>query len=505
MNFSEKLNGLMILTGISQSKLSKELSVDASLISRWRKGERNPINNQELILAIAHAFAQRIRMNYQVEALSVMLGHKIDADTTTDALKEEILFWLNTDNSIFVDFITRVNHAKKTKGDLIPSTDTNNNAAGWVKKRTASFTLGQIGAVQEFVEACLSSTPGMTLMLYCDETKTWMRYAVDYIRQVFAHHPKLGDSFGEIQMIVPSDVYAGDVSVYFDFIAPFAKSASFRIFRHKNYEKCDFRHSLAIVEGVVLLSSFGIGRDDESATFALTNQAVIQQHTLRFREMTMRCETLVTLRDRSDTIAMVTEVKQFIQHPADSIYEGNAMPLVMLPEKMIDELVYSVYTQHEKAYIIEYIYEFKSLFKEYLRSSRYTLYIPLYTPQEVKEGAVYMSWVPQFSGGKPVFGPIRYLAMLKRLYEVLEAEPHISLQIVDRNLHDYCYYVKSGYSVYAVYGTPNTLVYHSALPRVAEQMYQAIIMRYQSIPGQSRSANQRKLRQHIELFENHIG
>lgn len=342
-------------------------------------------------------------------------------------------------------------------------------------------------------------------MLYCNETKTWMRYAVDYIRQIFTHHPELGEIFSEIQMIVPSDVYAKDVSVYFDFIAPFAKSTSFRIFNHKTYEKCDIRQSLAIVEGVVLLSSFGIDREDDSTTFSLTEQSVIQQHVLKFKEMAARCETLVTLRNRSNMCDMLSEVDQYVQYPADFIYEGNAMPLIMLPEKMVEELVYSKYTlPEEMAHIFKTVHQFKHKTAAFLQDHHYTLYIPLYTPQEVEEGAAYMCWVPRFSDGKPVFGPHRYCTMLKNLYRMLAATPHLHLHVVDRILHDYCHYVKPGHDVYAVYGTPNTLVYHSPLPRVSEQMYQAIFARYQSLPNQSRAANQRKLRQHIALFEAYI-
>lgn len=72
-------------------------------------------------MSIAHAFAVRIRMNYQFEALSSMLRHEIAMDITIDALKEEILFWLNTENLIFIEFISRVHHSEEMKRSLVQS------------------------------------------------------------------------------------------------------------------------------------------------------------------------------------------------------------------------------------------------------------------------------------------------------------------------------------------------------------------------------------------------
>ncbi|QNB45639.1 hypothetical protein BR63_04535 [Thermanaerosceptrum fracticalcis] len=49
MPFSHKLNHLMEIFGVSNNRLAKALSIDASLVSRWRTGNRVPAQDSPYI------------------------------------------------------------------------------------------------------------------------------------------------------------------------------------------------------------------------------------------------------------------------------------------------------------------------------------------------------------------------------------------------------------------------------------------------------------------------
>ena len=59
MKFYEKLNLLMNLQNIPNNRLAKALSVDPSLISRWRNGTRDLARHSEYVTSIAHYFANQ--------------------------------------------------------------------------------------------------------------------------------------------------------------------------------------------------------------------------------------------------------------------------------------------------------------------------------------------------------------------------------------------------------------------------------------------------------------
>lgn len=508
MNFAEKFNSLLVLTGINQSKLARELNVDASLVSRWRNGQRSPVNSQESILSIANAFARRIQMKYQCEALSALIGHTIGDTATTKDLAEEILFWLNRDNAIFVEFITTVHNAKEVaEPEVEKHAAARHSMPAHGGSKTITLVMGEQASVQSFIAACLENPQHAALMLYCDETGSWMEYAVTYLKRAYARCPQLGSLFREIHMILPHGVYAENIATYFDFIAPFAKTAAINIYSHKHYQRGEFQSSLVIAEGTALVTSFGFARQDDSATYLVTDKPSVEQYAREFMELCKRCETLVTLRDRRSGIQVITEMIRYIQIPADTVYEGNAVPPIMLPDGMVGTLVKKIVGDKKTANrLIWSIMETKKEMANFLENNKYTLYMPLYTPREAEEGAVSMVGVPRSLEGRPFFAPADYLQMLLHLDDLMNRFPNLSLQVIAPVLHDYCHYVKPEFDVYAAHIGADGAVYHSTLPRVSRQMHEAIKHRYRAIPqkDRTRKANRAALKSSIRVFRQYL-
>jgi DNA-binding transcriptional regulator YiaG len=64
MPFNDRISLLMAVLRVSNSALARALSVDASLVSRWRTGARMPAKNSAHIKAIAAYFAGQAKMDY---------------------------------------------------------------------------------------------------------------------------------------------------------------------------------------------------------------------------------------------------------------------------------------------------------------------------------------------------------------------------------------------------------------------------------------------------------
>ena len=73
MTFSEKLNLIMNITNTTNSILARAISIDPSLVSRLRRGDRTPSKNQNYIRAMSEFFARNCTTEYQKAALREML------------------------------------------------------------------------------------------------------------------------------------------------------------------------------------------------------------------------------------------------------------------------------------------------------------------------------------------------------------------------------------------------------------------------------------------------
>lgn len=71
--FGDRLDKVMSLTGLSNSRLSRMLNVDASLISRYRTGVRTPKANREMIPRLGSLLWQNVQSSGSLSTLSLIM------------------------------------------------------------------------------------------------------------------------------------------------------------------------------------------------------------------------------------------------------------------------------------------------------------------------------------------------------------------------------------------------------------------------------------------------
>jgi hypothetical protein len=97
MTFSEKLDFLMNITKTTNSALALYTSLDASHISRLRRGARKPAKNENYLKTMATYFAKRCSEDYQRMALSDALKavSNKNAPQTLLLFSDEDLGWMS--------------------------------------------------------------------------------------------------------------------------------------------------------------------------------------------------------------------------------------------------------------------------------------------------------------------------------------------------------------------------------------------------------------------------
>ncbi len=73
MQFYEKLDFLMNITKTSNSALGQKVKLDASYVSRLRKGQRSALKDFSCIHSMAEYFARNCKEDYQRKAIDEAL------------------------------------------------------------------------------------------------------------------------------------------------------------------------------------------------------------------------------------------------------------------------------------------------------------------------------------------------------------------------------------------------------------------------------------------------
>lgn len=189
MLFGEKLSQLMNLTGISNKTLASAIHVDASLISRWRTGNRTPNKGSDYFLQLAKYFASIIS-SYQRISLLALMNLPIDMSANKDKdLAPLIKDWLSRQfNANPVDPTWEIIDRFLLSTDLIHMEDAltgqdyySQTPVGRIQ--TDEIFIGSQGmrdATFKLLSLLLSFDAPQTLHLFSDQKLSWLNDDHDY-------------------------------------------------------------------------------------------------------------------------------------------------------------------------------------------------------------------------------------------------------------------------------------------------------------------------------------
>lgn len=177
--FGDKLNKSMLLADLSNSKLSRLVNTDPSLISRYRSGLRTPKSNPELFEQICMVVFHQITIAGQTDKLAAMIGiPDDDIPMPSDILYQHFHSWLYDFKSS--DYMA-IHHLLNTIETMtLPVQDTEPLLADERLSHTLPNTEncyygfeGLQNAVLRFLQTVIQNG-GKELLLYSDQNMDWM-------------------------------------------------------------------------------------------------------------------------------------------------------------------------------------------------------------------------------------------------------------------------------------------------------------------------------------------
>lgn len=172
--FSEKLNFLMDIIKIQNSALAAAANMDASHISRLRRGNRMPPKNQNYIMPMSRFFSRHLTGDFQKKIICDTL-HINELPSDTEAVAGLIYSWLTKDDNesvpdaeLFIKtFAAGKRHAQSFESNKI-------NAPGISDSSCYFGNAGKREAVIRFLTAVINESTPQTLLLFSDEEMSWM-------------------------------------------------------------------------------------------------------------------------------------------------------------------------------------------------------------------------------------------------------------------------------------------------------------------------------------------
>lgn len=187
--FSRKLNFLMSINNITNSTLSHSISLDASHISRLRRGQRRLPKNQSFLIPMSEYFAHQIKADYQKKALLATMQYETKNSIDEKTMAELIYKWLKEDNDKVEPSVENILNS------FALTTASKNSTVTPILEQDSSHLYissenyyyygidGKREAIIRFLSMIVKEKTPQTLLLFSDEELSWLYDDADFAKQ----------------------------------------------------------------------------------------------------------------------------------------------------------------------------------------------------------------------------------------------------------------------------------------------------------------------------------
>ncbi|MDD4493444.1 MAG: helix-turn-helix transcriptional regulator [Eubacteriales bacterium] len=306
MPFSERLNAIMKVQGITNNRLAKALSVDPSLISRWNKGSRSPAKNPEYIRAMAAYFANNAKMDSQRMALCEAIGITPDKNDFDPKILENKLYeWLANDSSTMTamieGFLGKIVSSRSLKQQMarIPVDTFVSSGAGSAQNLNVEVYSGYSGkneCVIRFLNTVISSPKPITMLLFSEESMEWltsdksfsMKWAALIIEAILKGH--------RIKIIHTLQRDLSEMLAAIDKWFPLYMTGAIESYYYPEYSEHVFKRTMFIAPGMAAISSTSLtGSSGNIPHYYYTDHSTVDYYTKEFQSYLKLCQPLMQI------------------------------------------------------------------------------------------------------------------------------------------------------------------------------------------------------------------
>lgn len=299
--FGNRLNAVIELLGISNARLARQLSVDPSLISRFRSGVRSPRSNPQLSAALCAALLKQAEKQNKTGGLQKLIGFSEPGEQETENLAHIFREWLlSTDKYRPTSAVDRLlgaidNFSPDFGPPLLP-------IAAFIEKEApvgGQHLYWGLGGLREAVlrflwEAANNGTN--ELFLYSDQNMAWMTDDKEYFPKWFSLMAACVNHGVRIKIIHTFERDLSETTNAVHAWLPLYMSGRIDPFICRRKPDNRFSHTLFLRPGhACIRASHVIGEEEEGEYAYITDPKRLIPMEHEYRRLLSYCEPLVTI------------------------------------------------------------------------------------------------------------------------------------------------------------------------------------------------------------------
>lgn len=428
MKFHEKLDFLMNITKTTNSSLAKHVSLDASHISRLRRGERRLVSDAEYLKNMSAYFIRQCVDDYQKNTLAETIKISVSLFDYPKKAAEKLYLWLiAADNSetYSVDyFLEELNKINKDNFFSNYKDISSINTVGTENDISLYYGVeGKRKAILKFFSIVLENRNPSHLLLYSDEPIDWLTENDEFQLQWLKLLSKIISQGNHIIIIHTVSRHLDEMLEAISKWMPLYMSGSIEPYYYPKKRDGIFKRTIFVAPGKAAISTNSIDpMTDKVLNILFREEKAIKSLTVEFNYYLNLCKPLMRIFTNKNENEYFSTLNEFEKKLENTVLYNRELSLITMP----DNVAKSIFERSASPNINELMNYYclrRKRFLDVIKTNKFTEIIKIDDILDIKNG---FSKINNFG--------INELSKIR--YTVSEYKDHLVNIINTLNLYD---------------------------------------------------------------------
>jgi len=452
MKSREKLNFIMNITKTSNSSLARQISLDASHISRLRRGERRLVANADYIEKMMLFFVEQCIEDYQKNALSEAMGETATLFNDLDEAAEHLYIWLfledKTESASVAEFLDGLRNTKLDSLNNYVEIKTPEE-----KLKTESSTSlyygpeGKRKAVIRFLSIALEKDVPGEIYLYSDESMDWINDDKAF-KEAWMHLMfEIILKGNRIKIIHNVNRNLNEMIEALSKWIPLYMTGAIEPYYYPKKRDGIFRRTMFAAPGNIALSATSLDNmDDKVLNVLYREKDAVDSVAEEFNHYLSLCKPLMKIYTDTSSDEYIRLLSIFEKKIENTVLKTEGLTLATMPKSLIRSMIGRADTK-DKDRLMKIFMQKRKSFLKLIKEKEFNEIIGIDDLDKILEGKVEI----ENAGIKSLHGlkytVEEYIEHLKNIVSLLKTYENYSIAFNKGNYDEYRLYVKEDFGV----------------------------------------------------------
>ncbi len=343
MSFSERFDLLMDTMGTTNIRLAKGMSIDPSLVSRWRTGQRLPSVKGGHIKELAAYFIACCKTDAQRQLLLDLIKSPYTDSGNNEFTAARLAVWLMDDafdKAAFVsNFIQEINF--KERLTYKPNLTSGNELPQGVSVKAEVFygLEGKRAGVLRLLKAVAERKEPCALLLYSDESVDWLVRDAEFYSVWCALMLEIIAKGNRIRIIHNVQRDASELLIAIEWWMPLYLTGAIESYYYSQYRTTVFRRSLFISPDMALTCETLPEYSSGAPQLLHTDPTYVAALKEEFNLYLSMCRPLVRSFSAASYFTFAETLIDFEKSDGNMITYSDTLSAVTMPEELLQQFI----------------------------------------------------------------------------------------------------------------------------------------------------------------------